>query len=114
MVSEMKYVWLDVKCKIELDIIWGVYDTSGKLPTIIKLSELYAIGNTTSQKVLDSLYTDGIIDKAHGKGHYLKPNVKARLIEKHTALFTDSFNDAVQYGKRLGVNVDKLINCEVI
>jgi GntR family transcriptional regulator len=76
-------LWLEVKADIEIKIITGEYAAGDRIPSIVKIAEMYEVGNTTAHKVLESLCDDGTIVKQKGIGYFVKLYVKERLMKIH-------------------------------
>jgi GntR family transcriptional regulator len=97
-------LWLEVKADIEIKIIIGEYAAGGRIPSIVKLAEMYEVGNTTAQKVLESLCDDGTIVKQKGIGYFVKPYEKERLLKIHEKELKSQFTEVIEYGKRIGLD----------
>ncbi|BAL01897.1 putative GntR family transcriptional regulator (plasmid) [Oscillibacter valericigenes Sjm18-20] len=102
-------LWLTVKRDIELKIISGEYKAGDKLPTIIELSEMYCIGRTTTQKVMESLSDDGTIVKRMSVGCFVKPYVQALLIDKYKNQLFALLKEVAEYSRRLNVDDVQLL-----
>ena len=103
-------LWLDVKANVELDIISGVYEYGKRMPTIKQLADIYSIGETTAQKILDSLVDDEIITKIHGKGYFVKMYVKDTLLSAHKEELKTRSLALAKYGKRLSIGKDEFVD----
>jgi len=102
-------LWLDIKADIELKIIAGDYEVGEKL-TISNISEVYSIGKTTAQKVLEALCTENIIINRKGIGYFVKPFVKEILSTAHLVELKARINNIVKYGLRIGMDKSTLID----
>ena len=95
-------LWLDVKKDIESKIVTEEYTAGSKIPTIVELCEQYNIGKTTAQKVINTLYDEGIIVKKVGIGCFVKPYIKEKLLERHRYEFEQYIKGAVDEAFLLG------------
>lgn len=98
-----------VKRDIENKIISGEYVAGAKIPTIVELVDQYSIGKTTAQKVINTLYQDGIIVKKVGIGCFVKPFVRERLLEQHKREIEEKITDAVNEAFSLGFEEEYII-----
>lgn len=76
-------IWLEIKNDLELKIINGTYKSAGRMPSISELTEIYSCGDSTAQKVLESLCAEGLLTKKRGIGYFVKPLCREKLINKH-------------------------------
>ena len=95
---------------MEQKIISDEYGAGQRVPSIKKLAELYGIGTSTAQKILESLCADNVIIKTKGVGYFVKPFVKDRLFHVHYEEMLTDFLAAVDRAKRLGVDQEKMID----
>ena len=98
----------EIKTKIEIDIIAGVYQQSNKLPSISELASKYNCGKTTIKKILDELYEDGIVVKKERIGCFVKPFVRQYLYDKKLDAYEKKANDLFIEMKGLGMKKDVL------
>ena len=103
-------LWLDVKSDIEIKIITGEYAAGDRIPPIVKIAEIYKVGNTTAQKVLESLYSDGTITKQKGVGYFVKPFVRDRLLKTHEVELKKRLIEDISYGIRVGFDKIKILS----
>ena len=108
--SPKSNLWLSVKSDIELKIITGEYAVGDKIPTIVELIEKYGIGKTTAQKVINDLYSEGVIVKKVGVGCFVKPFVKEKLFATHEEELKTLIDKAVDYALQLGVDRKRIID----
>jgi len=104
--------WLEVKIDIEMKIIQDEYQTGQKLPSIVGLSKMYGIGNTTSHKILNALSDEGICLKKRGgdkSGYFVNPHVKEKLLITHENELRLKISEAVKYAKSLRIDDNELL-----
>lgn len=102
-------IWYRVKRDIELKIITGEYTTGERIPTIVELMEQYHIGKATAQKVINSLYDEGIIIKKVGMGCFVKPFVKEMLFAKHKNQLAGQIMSAVEEASLMGLDKNYVV-----
>lgn len=101
-------IWLDIKDDFELKIIRGVYKSASRVPSITELAEQYSCGESTAQKVLESLCKEDVLTKKRGVGYFLKPFCKDKLIIKHKTTLQMDLQKVVWRAKLLGLNHEEL------
>lgn len=97
-------IWLDIKNDLELKIINGTYKSAGRMPSISELTEIYSCGDSTAQKVLEFLCTEGILTKKRGIGYFVKPLCRDRLATKHLELLEGQVEKIVKEAKVLDMD----------
>ena len=94
-----------VQRKIEIDIVCGKYRTGEKVPSTRELVEMYNIGTSTSQKILNEMSADGILNNFHGKGYFVNEGAKEILQKTLMKELITGFNSYVDFACEL--NLDK-------
>lgn len=107
--SEQSVIWLEIKNDLELKIINGTYKIAGRMPSISELTELYSCGDSTAQKILESLYAEGLLTKKRGIGYFVKPLCREKLIEKHMKALESLVTKLVEEAHTLGIDKNTLI-----
>lgn len=106
----------EVQNDLEFKIITGELAPGEKFPPIRDLAEMYDIGTSTAQKIVNNLSSEDIIVKKRGVGFFIKPYVKGKLIDKHTAECRRMFRIAIDYAVELGLDskaiVEELLEVE--
>lgn len=97
-------MWLEIKKQLELAIIKGTYKSAEKFPSINEIKDLYSCGNSTAQKVLNAMYSEGIITKQKGIGYFVKPFVQKQLLEKYVAEWEKRFIQDINEAKLLNIS----------
>ena len=75
------------------------------MPSTRELVEMYNIGTSTSQKILNEMSADGILNNFHGKGYFVKEGAKEILQKKLMKELITGFNSYVDFACEL--NLDK-------
>ncbi|MDD3946224.1 MAG: GntR family transcriptional regulator [Clostridia bacterium] len=102
-------LWEAVKTDLEIKIMNGIYAAGERLPTIVEMTEIYGIGNTTAQKIIDKLHEEDIIVKKMGVGCFVKPYVREKIRDKLRLILDDKIVSAIDYGNKLGVSKEEII-----
>lgn len=103
-------IWLDIKNDLELKIINGTYKSAGRMPSISELTEIYSCGDSTAQKVLESLYIEGLLTKKRGIGYFLKPLCRDKLVTKHMEMLEKDIEKIVRKASMLNVDGGILVS----
>lgn len=65
-------LYKQIKDDIKTEILSGQYQEGEKLPSENELVKTYDVTRTTIQRALDILVHDGLIEKIHGKGSFVR------------------------------------------
>lgn len=103
-------IWLDIKNDLEIKIINGTYKSAGRMPSISELTEIYSCGDSTAQKVLESLCTEGFLTKKRGIGYFLKPLCRDKLVSKHMAMLEKRIENMIKEAHALNMDKGTLIS----
>lgn len=97
--------------KIRQKIITGEYPTNSKLPNEFELSKQFNVSRVTLRKAISGLAEDGLIEKIHGVGTFVrKPHKVKRIISSPSA---ESFSStAVNEGFKASAQVIKVKKVE--
>lgn len=103
-------LWQEIKNKIELDIIAGVYHQvdQAKMPSITELANKYNCGKSTAQKVLDELCIKGILLSKQGVGYFIKPYAKQHLYDEKISLYENKLSDLITDMKSFNISKEVL------
>lgn len=101
--------WQKVKYDIELRILSGEYGAGEKIPSVRKLTELYDIGTSSSQKVLERLCHEETIVMEVGIGYRVNGNAIEPLKKDHTERLIKILKQACEYAEVIGVDPMKII-----
>lgn len=69
---EKRKLYEEVKEQILKLIVKGNYTVGDRLPSLLELSEMFAIGKPTLREALSVLCSNGILEIRHGSGIYIK------------------------------------------
>ncbi len=73
------YLYLELKNKIKSKIKNGIYKKGEKIPTEPQLSEDYGVSRITVRRAVKELEREGIVQKIHGKGTFVKRSKNINL-----------------------------------
>lgn len=100
--------WLKIKRDLEVKIIKGYYKSATKLPSLSEMSELYACGESTAQKVMDCMCREGTLVKRRGIGYFLKPLSADKLVKQHVKTMEINLEQCIRDARSLGISKDLL------
>lgn len=101
--------WQKVKYDIELKILSGEYPAGEKVPSVRKLAELYNIGTSSSQKVLERLCQEGTIVMEVGIGYSVNGKCINQLRKEHKERLWKILEQACEYALTIGVDPVEII-----
>jgi len=99
----------EVQTDLEFKIVTGELAPGEKFPPIRDLAEMYDIGTSTAQKIVNNLSAEDIIVKKRGVGFFIKPYIKGKLIDKHTAECRRMFRVAIDYAVEFGLDAKAIV-----
>ncbi len=99
----------EVQTDLEFKIVTGELAPGEKFPPIRDLAEMYDIGTSTAQKIVNNLSAEDIIVKKRGVGFFIKPYIKGKLIDKHTAECRRMFRIAIDYAVEFGLDAKAIV-----
>lgn len=100
--------WYQAKQDIEAKIRSGVYKQGERIPTIEQLMQLYDIGRTTAQRVLDELAAEDLILRKVGKGCFVKMFVRDKVETRHKEQAISDLTAAVKQCLEVGIAVEEM------
>lgn len=102
-------VWQDVKSRIELKIMSGELRPGERIPSIRKIAEGYSVSQSTAQKVLNALWSEGVIDSKRGVGFFVNPYVREQLIAERKRDLEKKVIGVVEEAALINVDVVSMI-----
>lgn len=102
-------VMKEVQDNLEFKIISGELAAGDKFPPIRDLAEMYNIGTSTAQKIVNNLSAEDVIMKKRGVGFFVKPFVKGKLMDKHVADCKRRFKVDIDYAVKLGLDSQAIV-----
>lgn len=105
---EVSKLWLSVKWDIETKIITGVYKGGERLPTITELSQIYNVGRSTIQKVINELCEETTLTTRGIKGTYVNPFIKGKLLYNHKQVLRERYKELISNASEIGLSVSDI------
>ena len=87
----------------------GVFAPGEKIPSVRQLSGDLGVNPNTVQRAYNTLYQQGVIDTAPGKGNFISTDVEALRLQQKKALFAD-LSAAVRALKAAGVTAEQTLD----
>ncbi|MFD2924281.1 GntR family transcriptional regulator [Halobacillus naozhouensis] len=108
--DENKPIFLQVKERIEDQIVNDQLNEHDQIPSTTQLVNFYKINHLTIAKGINILVDTGIIYKKRGVGMFVAEGAKDRLLEQRKEAFVDKFIwPMLQEARKLGISEDETI-----
>lgn len=105
-----KPIYIQLAESIEDDILRGVYEEEGQIPSTTELSVSLRINPATSAKGVGMLADGNIVYKKRGVGMFVSTGAKAAILEKRRrAFFQDYVSAMLDEAKKLDIGKDDII-----
>lgn len=103
-------LFLQIKKRIEDQIINGVLGENAQVPSIRQISAFYKINHITVSKGVNLLVDEGILYKKRGVGIFVSKGAKKMLTHKRQQSFlTHYLEPMLAEAKKLGIEIKALI-----
>jgi len=86
-------LFLQIKARIEDQIISGALATDEQIPSTTQIVEFYKINHITVAKGVNLLVDEGILYKKRGLGMFVAPDARDKLIKKRQQNFKTDYLD---------------------
>lgn len=108
--DDNKPLFLQIKERIEDQIISGILDEDMQIPSTTQIVEFYKINHITVAKGVNLLVDEKILYKKRGVGIFISIGAKDMLIKKRQELFLIQYmKPMLTEAKKLGINIKILI-----
>lgn len=108
--DETKPIYLQVKERIEDQIISGQLKEGDQIPSTTQLVQFYKINHLTVSKAIHLLVEEGIVYKKRGVGMFMAEGAKEKLIRRRRDQFVDRYLlPMIQEAERLGMTEEDVI-----
>jgi len=108
--DDNKPLFLQIKERIEDQIISGTLDEDMQIPSTTQIVEFYKINHITVAKGVNLLVDEKILYKKRGVGIFISIGAKDMLIKKRQELFLIQYmKPMLTEAKKLGINIKILI-----
>ena len=101
--------WQRVKYDIELKIVTGEYQAGERVPSVRNLSNLYSVGTSTSQTILEKMAQEKTLIMEQGIGYKVNGRAVKRLKDEHIKRVTGILKQACEYAETLQVDPVELV-----
>lgn len=102
--------WKKIKFDLELKIIRGEYPAGGKVPSVRKVAEIYNVGTSTSQQILEKMAAENTLVMEQGIGYMVNGESTERLEKEHLERLNEIFQEACEYAYALRVDPVEIVN----
>jgi len=108
--DETKPIYLQVKERIEDQIISGQLKEGDQIPSTTQLVQFYKINHLTVSKAIHLLVEEGIVYKKRGVGMFMAEGAKEKLIRRRRDQFVDRYLlPMIREAERLGMTEEDVI-----
>lgn len=87
MLNQDKFIYMQIKEKIEQDILPNILLEESHVLSINELANQYGISSSTAAKGVNLLVEEGLLYKRQGIGIFVATGAKEKIIRKHRKLF---------------------------
>lgn len=105
-----KPIYIQIREKIEDQIIRGQLEEGDQAPSTTQLVNFYKINHVTVLKGMNQLVDEGILFKKRGIGMFVAEGAKEKLIQKRKQTFIEDYIvRLVQEADKLGITEEEII-----
>ncbi|MCD7955929.1 MAG: GntR family transcriptional regulator [Lachnospiraceae bacterium] len=109
--SQEKSIYIQIKEKIENDILRDILLEEERVPSTNELAKAYTINPATAAKGVNLLVDEGILYKKRGIGMFVQSGAKRKIMEKRKNNFYDDYvKRLMAEAASLGITTDELID----
>lgn len=109
--SENKPIYIQIREKIEDQIIRGQLKEGDQAPSTTQLVNFYKINHVTVLKGMNQLVDEGILFKKRGIGMFVAEGAKEKLILKRKQTFMEDYIvELVQEADKLGITNEEIFS----
>ena len=91
MFNENKPIFLQIKEKIEEQIVIGQLKEHDQIPSTTQMVHFYKINHITALKGINLLVDEGILYKKRGMGMFVAEGAKEKLLKNSREVFADNY-----------------------
>lgn len=106
--SSMQPIYEQIMEQIKQLVLTGKLKEEAPLPSVRSLSKDLKISALTVKKAYDHLEEEGFIITVHGKGSFIAPTNRERMLEENRRQVEADLELAIQKGKRCGMTNKEL------
>lgn len=109
MIDDSRPIFQQIAERIEGDILDGVLDEQGQVPSTNEIAAFYRINPATAAKGVNLLVDEGLLYKRRGIGMFVSPGARAAVLAKRREQFYRQYVQPLQAeARKLGIGVDEL------
>ncbi len=110
MLTQEKSIYIQIKEKIENDILRDIIQEEEKVPSTNELAKIYTINPATAAKGINLLVDEGILYKKRGIGMFVADGAKQMIVSKRKKSFYDTYiKSLLQEAEGLGITKQEVI-----
>ena len=110
LLNQEKSIYLQIKERIERDILRDILLEEERVPSTNELAKLYAINPATAAKGVNLLVDEGILYKKRGIGMFVAAGAKEAIRKKRREHFFEDYVKAMlAEAANLGISKEELI-----
>ena len=110
LLTQEKSIYIQIKEKIENDILRDLIQEEEKVPSTNELAKIYTINPATAAKGINLLVDEGILYKKRGIGMFVADGAKQMIVSKRKKSFYDTYiKSLLQEAEGLGITKQEVI-----
>ncbi|CEA08695.1 HTH-type transcriptional repressor YtrA [Arthrobacter saudimassiliensis] len=109
MIDDSRPIFQQVAERIEGDILDGVLQEEGQVPSTNEFAAFYRINPATAAKGVNLLVDEGLLYKRRGIGMFVAPGARAAVLEKRREQFYRQYVQPLAVeARKLGISPEEL------
>ena len=110
LLTQEKSIYIQIKEKIENDILRDIIQEEEKVPSTNELAKIYTINPATAAKGINLLVDEGILYKKRGIGMFVADGAKQMIVSKRKKSFYGTYiKSLLQEAEGLGITKQEVI-----
>lgn len=108
--DESRPIYLQIKERIEEQILSGQLQEEDQIPSTTQLVNFYKINHLTISRGIQLLVEDGIVYKKRGVGMFVAKGAREKLVQRRKDQFAEQYIDPLLWeAENLGISDEELI-----
>ena len=109
MIDNSRPIFQQIAERIEGDVLDGVLQEEGQVPSTNEIAAFYRINPATAAKGVNLLVDQGLLYKRRGIGMFVAPGARAAVLAKRRDQFYRQYVQPLQAeARKLGIGVEEL------
>ncbi|MBD8044160.1 GntR family transcriptional regulator [Arthrobacter sp. Sa2BUA2] len=109
MIDDSRPIFQQIAERIEGDVLDGVLQEEGQVPSTNEIAAFYRINPATAAKGVNLLVDQGLLYKRRGIGMFVAPGARAAVLAKRREQFYRQYVQPLQTeARKLGIGVEEL------